>query len=507
MNKAIKMNISNSKKTIYWGIYIIYLLILAGILFFVYRYLTERPPTLSDIAKKDFKNIKGSVFKKLHDNELLYALNPDISKQHDDILYSINSDGFRDRDFTINKPINTIRIAMLGDSFTFGNGLPVEHTIAKQLECILNENIINSQYEVMNFGISGYNTKSEVTLFEQKALKYKPDIVVLMYFLNDPDKPTPNLSIGTDAGKVWLLLKKFFSGNIIDKELILQIKKFIGSKSIENYLKYLHDNNPYLNTYYHFIHHIPFYWDDVRNSLKKLHKLSEEFSFKTIFAVIPDLNVSSLSEYDYADIHSLVLDEASENGFNKLDLLVSFQNIALQKLRLSKHDSHTSAFGNRIIAYEIASLILNKKIMTNEDEFNLWKKKVFKKQIQMNPFYNFSTKKVLFELQNHLYQNEAVKVVYALDCKHIDGTVRFGIKGNKSYIIFHDFRPPRMLYSKVYNSIQRKNKEYKLIKIKGRENAIIIEMPSLDNDFELIFEIQDISPGDDHYRLYIVTNE
>jgi len=501
------LNMSNTKKIIYWGIYIIYLLILVGILFFAYRYLTERSPTLTDMAKKDFKNIKGSVFTKLDDNKLIYALNPNTSKEHKDILYCINSDGFRDRDFSINKPQDTIRIVMLGDSFTFGDGLPIEHTIAKQLECILNENNKNNQYEVMNFGISGYNTMSEVIFFEQKALKYKPDIVFIMYFLNDPDKTTINFSLGNYGLEVCLFLKDYFSGKIIDKKLILQVKNFLGSKLVEKKLKAIHDNNSDLNTYYHFIHNIPFYWDDVKDSFKKLRKLCDKNNIKTTIAVIPELNVSSLSEYDYADIHSLVLNEASTNGFNTIDILPFFENLDINSLKLSKFDHHTSAFGNRIIAYSIASLILKTKLMTDKNEFKTWKQSVINKQIHINSLFNFDIKDVLLELKSHLLQNEKLNVIFAMDCKHIDGTVRFGIKGKRSYIMYHDYLPPRMLSCKVFNPLQRENKEYKLIKIKGRENAKIIEMPSQYNDYTLFFEIQDISPGDDHYRLYIVTNE
>ena len=39
--------------------------------------------------------------------------------------------------------------------------------------------------EVLNFGVSGYNTQQEVETLREKGLRYSPDLVVLAVCVND----------------------------------------------------------------------------------------------------------------------------------------------------------------------------------------------------------------------------------------------------------------------------------------------------------------------------------
>jgi hypothetical protein len=67
---------------------------------------------------------------------------------------SINSHGHRDREYSEAKPPDTYRIVMLGDSTTFGWGVPAEQTVAKILESELNKVPVPGyrRVEVINAG-------------------------------------------------------------------------------------------------------------------------------------------------------------------------------------------------------------------------------------------------------------------------------------------------------------------------------------------------------------------
>jgi hypothetical protein len=110
----------------------------------------------------------------------------------------INKQGFKDDDFTLEKPANVVRIAMLGDSIAQGLYIPKEKAFSSLLKRLLNERaaIIGSptRYEVMNFSVGGYNLEAEIELFHTKVLPYHPDIVVLNYFCNDND-PMPGIHL------------------------------------------------------------------------------------------------------------------------------------------------------------------------------------------------------------------------------------------------------------------------------------------------------------------------
>lgn len=104
----------------------------------------------------------------------------------------LNSEGFRDREFVIKKNRDEIRIIMLGDSITAGSGVSVKKRFSDRLEDLLNRKSLSFgskiKYNVMNFGVGGYNIVSETEIFKVYCLKYHPDIVILNYFWNDNNK-------------------------------------------------------------------------------------------------------------------------------------------------------------------------------------------------------------------------------------------------------------------------------------------------------------------------------
>jgi hypothetical protein len=66
------------------------------------------------------------------------------------------------------------RIAILGDSFTFGLEVRYEDTWGHQLELALGQG-----YQVLNFGVDGYGVDQAYLRYERDILSWKPDIVIL----------------------------------------------------------------------------------------------------------------------------------------------------------------------------------------------------------------------------------------------------------------------------------------------------------------------------------------
>jgi len=95
----------------------------------------------------------------------------------------INSDGLRDREHAKAKPPDTVRIAVLGDSFTEAMHVPMEQTFWALLEQKLQEcnAFPGKKVEVINFGVSGYGTAQELLTLRQKVWDYSPDLVVLAF--------------------------------------------------------------------------------------------------------------------------------------------------------------------------------------------------------------------------------------------------------------------------------------------------------------------------------------
>lgn len=114
---------------------------------------------------------------------LRYKPTPYASQTVNGIIHQFNSTGLRDREYNISKPDRVKRILFLGDSIVYGHAIKLDESIPKQLEKIYIKN--NQPVEVLNLGVSGYETDQEVEFLKEVGLKYAPDLVLLGYCLND----------------------------------------------------------------------------------------------------------------------------------------------------------------------------------------------------------------------------------------------------------------------------------------------------------------------------------
>lgn len=96
----------------------------------------------------------------------------------------INSEGFRDREHTKAKPENTLRIALLGDSFVAAYEVPLEEGFAAVIEGELSgcKALSGQKVEVIKFGTRGYGTDQELITLREKVWAYSPDLVTLAFY-------------------------------------------------------------------------------------------------------------------------------------------------------------------------------------------------------------------------------------------------------------------------------------------------------------------------------------
>jgi hypothetical protein len=95
----------------------------------------------------------------------------------------INSAGLRDREHSKSKPSNTLRIAILGDSYAEARQVSLEETFWAVLERQLVKcpYTRGRQVEAINFGVSGYGTAQELVTLRHQVWDYSPDIVLLAF--------------------------------------------------------------------------------------------------------------------------------------------------------------------------------------------------------------------------------------------------------------------------------------------------------------------------------------
>jgi hypothetical protein len=114
-----------------------------------------------------------------------WALKPNISNMihFGNNILSSNSKGIRGKiEYAYARNKDKLRILILGDSFTFGQGVSDNETYPYYLQQILPDT------EVINLGVHGYGHDQMLIYLKEEGIKYKPDIIILGYIAMDADR-------------------------------------------------------------------------------------------------------------------------------------------------------------------------------------------------------------------------------------------------------------------------------------------------------------------------------
>jgi lysophospholipase L1-like esterase len=117
----------------------------------------------------------------LNPHQLIKILDPDTGAVYTDYA---NSEGWRDRERTIQRQSNTLRILVIGDSVTYGAIVGQADTYTAILERKLRANSVNA--EVINISYGGWGTDQELEALTREGVAYKPDLIILQFCTNDP---------------------------------------------------------------------------------------------------------------------------------------------------------------------------------------------------------------------------------------------------------------------------------------------------------------------------------
>lgn len=125
-----------------------------------------------------------------------YQMLPD---QHFQTI-NINSHGFRGPEFSILPSENTFRIFVVGGSTTFGTGTTSDSTtIPGFLQTKFDNETLSKNIEIINAGISGLFSGTEVGLIKQQILNYEPDLLIIYDGWNDIGKKYENYFDGVTS--------------------------------------------------------------------------------------------------------------------------------------------------------------------------------------------------------------------------------------------------------------------------------------------------------------------
>jgi lysophospholipase L1-like esterase len=96
------------------------------------------------------------------------------------LTYKSNSIGYRNPEIG---PKNGRRVLFLGDSITFGIGIPEENIFVRLVENLARQQ--GESWETINSAVGGSGMNAELAILTETGLSLQPDLVVLDFYLND----------------------------------------------------------------------------------------------------------------------------------------------------------------------------------------------------------------------------------------------------------------------------------------------------------------------------------
>jgi hypothetical protein len=251
------------------------------------------------------------------------------------LTYRVNNAGFRGGDF-VKERTDAVRVAFLGDSFCWGVGVRDEdHFITRTGELLAKQAPFQERFELLNFGLEGFNTVQEVALFKQIVLEYEPDVAVIWYFLNDWE------SQGALAGT-----KRYLRGNSLLRgprkyscllDLIVTPIDLRRStqRMIEIYRSGYEQDSPG--------------WRAAHDALEEFATLCHELGIVPVLAIHPVL-IRLDDSYPFADIHDSVFEAATAAGIHAVDLFDAFAGRDARELWVHLMDQHPNEIAHGLAA-------------------------------------------------------------------------------------------------------------------------------------------------------------
>ncbi len=159
------------------------LLLFAGFLeFVIFRFIL----VASDIPELAFVN---SMLKYTPEQVGIHRVKNEIASQ-----FNINRNGWNSKydEYWVEKPDQVFRVAIIGDSYVEALQVDYDESLAEQLE----DAVGNGNLQAYRFGISGAPLSQYLHILRKEALRYSPDMVVIVLVHNDFDEsylPTPGV--------------------------------------------------------------------------------------------------------------------------------------------------------------------------------------------------------------------------------------------------------------------------------------------------------------------------
>lgn len=275
--------------------------------------------------------------------------------------FTIDEHGLRGGCLSREKPPGMFRIACLGDSQTFGDGVGDDETWPHHLQQVLDPG--RRCVEVLNFGVNAYETEQQVHLLETRVLGFEPDLVLLAYFVNDANVrsragsarplpvPRPSGLHAVLTGKGW-----FASLRSVSRFLDWSADRIVRREGLEYFGKsrdvlYAEDAPG---------------WQVAREQLSRARDLLERRDIPFVVVLYPFMHRSG-EHLATHEAYGIVAAFLEHEGIRSLDLEPAYAGQDMDEMRAHPRNAHSSGAAHLIAAGAIAESLRMGGLVPRED--------------------------------------------------------------------------------------------------------------------------------------------
>jgi lysophospholipase L1-like esterase len=263
------------------------------------------------------------------------------------LRYRINRHGFRGPDWSERKAPGALRVLLLGDSFAFGEGVRWEDTLGERLEALLSRELA-VPVEVINVATSGWNTQDEGVYLAGRARHFGPDLVLVLYVLNDAGYPV-GVDLWEDFRRAYeppAWLRHSWLASFVYARVARDLQ---GRRYVESMVESGRSHRER--------------WDWSFVWLSRSQQVAAEIGAGYAVALFPFLYRLDAG-HPFRPLHQMVGEACEELGIPFLDLLPAFEGRSYTELWVHPSDQHPNEEAHRIAAEAIARFVLAADLLT-----------------------------------------------------------------------------------------------------------------------------------------------
>lgn len=276
-------------------------------------------------------------------------------RANETFAYRRNQRNLRDREYVSPKPSGKQRILMVGDSFTFGQGVKDPAKIFPELlESRLNTLEIPSApkgVDILNGGLPGSLTDEWLRVWEATSEEFDPDLLLIVFFLRD--------------GTRTLSVPEFFDRIREEITEINQQSRPYRYSYLYRLYRDSQDRQQVASLYsarfqasYFGANHQTLEWRKAQANLLKLKRLATQHQARVGLVVFPIL-VELDEPYPFQAITDLVVAFGRDNDFPVYDLLPDFMGHYAPDYWVSSLDQHPNERGHALVAKRLEPFLLD----------------------------------------------------------------------------------------------------------------------------------------------------